>query len=58
MPEAIPTRVTGTEPVSEFEDGSACEANADPEEAERSATFQYGDVLLPEQQHRQRSEER
>ena len=57
MPEAIPARFTGTEPVSECEAGVPAKPTPIPINAYPSPTCQYGDPLTPEQQHGQEAEE-
>ena len=42
MPDAIPARVTGTEPVSECEAGVPANPTPMPMNAYASPTFQYG----------------
>ena len=42
MPEAIPTRVTGTAPVSEWEAGVPAKPTPMPTKAYARPTFQYG----------------
>ena len=49
VPEAIPARVTGTEPVSECEAGVPAKPTPMPTRAYPSATCQYGDALVPQQ---------
>ncbi len=57
MPDAIPARRTGTELVSERDAGVPAKPTPMPTNAYPSPTFQYGDVLLPEQQHREEPEQ-
>ena len=51
MPDAIPTRVTGTEPVSELEDGVPASPTPMPSIAYGMAICQYGVSSRPEQEH-------
>ena len=53
MPEAMPARVTGTEPVSECDAGVPAKPTPIPMKAYAIPIFQYGGVLLPEQEHRE-----
>ena len=57
MPDAMPTRLTGTDPVSECEAGVPGEPDADADERVAEPDLPVRDVLLPEQQHRQEAEQ-
>ena len=57
MPEAMPARVTGTDPVSECEAGVPARPTPAPMKAYASAICQYGDALVPEQEHPEEREE-
>ena len=53
VPDAIPARVTGTEPVSECDAGVPARPTPAPMKMYATAICQYGDALVPEEQHPQ-----
>ena len=57
MPEAMPARRTGTEPVSECEAGVPAKPTPMPMKRVAEADLPVRDALVPEQQHRDEAEQ-
>ncbi len=57
MPDAMPARVTGTEPVSDRDAGVPAMPTPAPTNAYASPTFQYGMPSFQSSEHREEAEQ-